>query len=324
MPDPNAPGQNITLSNFFVVNPRSPTSSFVMDNGADSTFNSLQVELRRRMHNGLLVQGSYVWAHSLTNAYASSSVAFSQPTTLRDFGYDKGPAPRDIRHAFKIDWIHEIPIGPGRRFLSTETPVLKKILEGWQWSGVVRIQSGTPFLLSSGRFTYNNRDSGVELHGITTKQLQDLVKIRKSTVCGADGVCRGVTYWLPEHIRLNSIAAFELGGTLDPNLPYIGPPTTPGKLGSRIFLYGPWTSRYDFSIMKRTSITETVNVEFRTQILNAFNQSIITIQAPGTDAATGGITTAFGQTTNAYRDFTVSGTNDPGGRLVEFQLRINF
>lgn len=47
-------------------------------------------------------------------------------------------------------------------------------------------------------------------------------------------------------------------------------------------------------------------------------------QDPGTNANTGGISATFGQTRNAYRDFTVSGTNDPGGRLIEFQLRINF
>lgn len=324
--DPNT-GLPITLSNFFVVNPRSPTSSFVMDNGADSTYNSMQIELRRRLSNGLLVQGSYVWAKSLTNAFSDGGSAFSQPTTLRDFGYDKGPAPRDIRHGFKIDWIHELPIGPGRRFLNTNMPVVRKVLEGWQWSGVVRIQSGTPILLSSGRLTFNNRDSGVVLHGLTTKQLQDLVQIRKRTICDDSG-CRGITFWLPESLIENTLAAFELGGRtladLDPNQPFIGPPTEAGKLGQRIFLYGPWTSRYDVSVLKRTTITEKVNVEFRAQFLNLFNQSIITIQAPGTNAAGEGIGTAFGQTRNAYRDFTVSGTNDPGGRLVEFQLRVNF
>jgi hypothetical protein len=30
----------------------------------------------------------------------------------------------------------------------------------------------------------------------------------------------------------------------------------------------------------------------------------------------------FGQTTGAYRD--LSNTNDPGGRIVEFALRLNF
>ena len=49
--------------------------------------------------------------------------------------------------------------------------------------------------------------------------------------------------------------------------------------------------------------------------------------SPGNDTSTLSLTTTappFGTTTFAYRDSTVSGTNDPGGRLVEFQLRINF
>jgi len=324
MPDPNNPGVNLpALSNFFIVNPRSPANVFVMANGADSSYNALQIEFRRRMAQGLLVQGSYVWSKSLTNMFANSSAVFSQPTTLRNVGYDKGPAPRDSRHGFKIDWIHELPVGPGRRFLSTSMPVIKKVLEGWQWSGVARIQSGTPLLLTGGRQTFNNFDAGVTLNNITAKELQEMVKIRKETICDASG-CRGVVFWLPQEIIDNTLAAFELGGALDPNAPYIGPPTNPGELGSRIFLYGPWTSRFDFSVMKRTSITETANFEFRVQFLNAFNQSIITLQAPGTDVASSGITTSFGQTRNAYRDFAVSGTNDPGGRLVEFQLRFNF
>jgi hypothetical protein len=65
-------------------------------------------------------------------------------------------------------------------------------------------------------------------------------------------------------------------------------------------------------------------VEFRVQFLNAFNQSNITIRGAGTDDSTSTIGSTFGQTTNAFRDFTVSGTNDPGGRLIEFQLRLNF
>lgn len=331
LPDPSAPNdptKALTLSNFFVANPRSPTNSWIMDNAADSTYNALQVELRRRMANGVLVQGSYVWSKSLTNFFGNSSAAANTPTTLRDLGYDKGPAPRDMRHAVKFDWIHELPIGPGRRFLNTSLPVIGKLLEGWQWSGVFRIQSGVPILLTGGRATFNNRDAGVVLHNISTKELQKLVKIRKTTVCDSSGKCRGVIYWLPQHLIDNTQAAFEIGGktlaNLNPNAPYVGPPTTPGKLGSRIFLYGPWTSRWDLNVMKRTRITETANFEFRVQFLNAFNQSIITIQDPGTNAAASGIGTSFGQTRNAYRDFTVSGTNDPGGRLIEFQLRLNF
>ena len=76
--------------------------------------------------------------------------------------------------------------------------------------------------------------------------------------------------------------------------------------------------------MKRTKITEKTNFELRVQFLNAFNQSSITIRAVGNNSDAQGIGATFGQTTNAFRDFTVSGTNDPGGRLIEFQLRFNF
>jgi hypothetical protein len=328
LPDPNNPSVTIRRSNFFIVNPISPGGAFLMDNGAGSTYNALQLELRRRMSNGLLVQGSYVWSKSLSNVYANSDSAFSQPTTLRDLEYDKGPAPRDIRHQFKVDWIHELPIGPGRRFVSGHMPVVSKMLEGWQWGGVARIQSGTPILLSSGRQTFSQRDSGIALFNINTKQLRELVKIRKATVCTA-GKCQGIVYWLPQNIIDNSLAAFEVGGktlaNLDPTAPYLGPPTEAGKLGSRIFLYGPWQARFDLNVMKRTRITETANFELRVQFLNAFNRPNFTIQGTGDNTFTAAVnSSSFGQTRSAYRDFTVSGTNDPGGRLIEFQLRLNF
>ena len=325
LPDPNNPGVTIRRSNFFVVNP-GVSGTWLMDNGAGSTYNSLQVELRRRLANGVLVQGSYVWSKSMSNAFASSNAAASQPTTLRDFEFDKGPAPRDMRHAFKIDWIHELPIGPGHRF-NSDLPVVNKLLEGWQWGGVARIQSGVPILLTSGRLTFNNRESGIELFNMDAKQLQDIMKIRKETVC-TSGRCQGIVYYLPQAFIDNTLAAFEVGGktlaNLNKALPYLGPPTTAGKLGNRIFLYGPWFNRFDLNVMKRTKITEDTDFEFRVQFLNAFNNPNFTIQATGSDVGTSGIGATFGQTRNAYRDFSVSGTNDPGGRLIEFQLRLNF
>jgi hypothetical protein len=329
VPDPNNPGASFRQSNFFQVNQRAGSGgSFIMTNGAGSTYNSLQVELRRRFANGFLAQGSYVWSKSLANNYSTSSVAGGQPTTLRNLEYDKGPAPRDQRHAFKVDWIHELPIGPGHKLLGDHVPVISKLLEGWQWGGVARIQSGTPILLSSGRATFNSGESGVVLYNMSAKQLQDMVKIRKETVCTA-GRCQGIVYYLPQALIDNSLAAFELGGktlaNLNKALPYIGPPTEAGKLGNRIFLYNPWQARFDLNLMKRTRITERTDFELRVQFLNAFNRPNFTIQGTGTDSGGGAVNSStFGQTRNAYRDFTVSGTNDPGGRLVEFQLRLNF
>ncbi|HEY8459142.1 MAG TPA: hypothetical protein VIM99_02110, partial [Blastocatellia bacterium] len=329
LPDPNNPGQSITLSNFFVANPRSPTNSWLMDNIGQANYHSLQVELRRRLSKGLLVQGSYVFAKAMSNTFNQSGAADGiTPTTFRDLSYNVSVAPRDIRHGFKFDWIYELPFGAGKRFLGGGPSVVRKVVEGWQFSGVARIQSGTPSRLLSGRQTFNNRESGVVLHNMTRKQLQDMVKIRKTSVCNSNGQCQGVVYWLPQDVIDNTMAAFEVGGRtladLDPTKPYIGPPTTPGQLGANVFIYGPWTSRYDLSLMKRVYIKEKMNFELRANFLNAFNQSSITIRAPGDNSDTVSVDAAFGQTRNAFRDFTVSGTNDPGGRLIEFQLRFNF
>jgi hypothetical protein len=316
------------VSNFFVANPLANNAgSYLVTNDGATTYNALQVELRRRLSKGLLLDGSYTFAKSLTNMFASSSSVFSQPRSLRDPGYDKGLSPWDLRHAFKINGIYELPFGKGRRFLAA-TPVLNKVLEGWQLGGVARIQSGTSTLLTSGRATLNQNDSGFLLRNITRRELQKMVNIRKETVCNpATGRCQGVVYWLPQSIIDNTLAAFELGGKtltdLKPNEPYLGPADVPGQFGERLFLQGPWQTRIDFNVLKRTKITETVNIEFRAQFLNAFNYQNFFL-VPLADASAQGVGAQFGQTRSAFRDITVSGTNDPGGRLVEFQFRVTF
>jgi hypothetical protein len=60
------------------------------------------------------------------------------------------------------------------------------------------------------------------------------------------------------------------------------------------------------------------------QWLNAFNLTNFLLFTPGNGITTtlGATGTSFGQTSGAYRD--LSNTNDPGGRIVEFSLRVNF
>jgi len=328
-----ANGQRV--SNFFIVNPQTTAGAYVMTNGINTTFNALQIELRRRLSSGLLVQASYQYAKALSNSYSSSATVFSNPRTLRDQGLDKAASPWDIRHSFKVDWIYELPVGPGKPFLATNNPVLGRLLEGWQFGGVATVQSGPSTLLQSGRYTYdqsvagNTPDAGLVLHNISLKQLQDMVKIRKTTnpVTG-----RGVVYWLPQSLIDNTLAAFELGGKtlkdLDPNAPYLGPPTTPGELGDRIIIYGPMTARFDLNLVKRIHVTEKTSFEGRVQFLNAFNRPNFFIGDLGSVNDPRHLVSVnsdqFGQTRAAYRDPTVSGTNDPGGRLIEFQLRFKF
>jgi hypothetical protein len=310
--------------NFFIVNPSLlGANSWLASDDGTSNYNALQIELRRRMSNGLLFSANYTWSHSLTNMFGSGGQI--QPRTLRNRDMDRGPSPFDIRHAFKLNYIYELPFGPGHKMnFNGGGNVVSKILEGWQTDGIIRWQSGRVFYLTGGRNTVNQFDSGVELVGISQNDLQKLVRIRKDPAAAT----RGTVFWLPENFILNTLRAFGLApGT--PDGPRLAPPSTPGKFGTFVPLYGPEFFRADLSIVKKTRITETANIEFRVEFLNAFNNTNFLVGNPfaGDVSNLDNYTVTsnsltFGQTTHAYRD--VSTTNDPGGRLLQLVLRVNF
>jgi hypothetical protein len=168
----------------------------------------------------------------------------------------------------------------------------------------------------------NQNGNGVVLHNITSRQLQDMIGTYKIT--GTDG--KGLVYYLPpptpgaavgDNLITNTMAAFQQGSytpaQVDPTKPYIGPAAA-GQLGWNGYFYLPWQRHFDMSVIKKTKITEKANLEFRAQALNIFNLTNF--------LASANIGTSLGQVTSAYRD--ISGTVDPGGRILEFVLRVNF
>jgi Carboxypeptidase regulatory-like domain len=316
-------------SNYFVVNPTVANGgTFDVLPWGSSYYDSGQVELRRRLAAGMQFQLNYSFSKSLANGATASSSTFSQPTTLRDLAMSKEPDSFDIHHAIKANYIYELPFGPGRHYFSgVSNKVVKKALEGWEMAGVVRLQSGTP-LFWGGFGTVNSNSSGVVLHNITRTQLQDMVGIIKTQnpVSGVPQV-----YYLPVPISptgltsanntnfiTNTQAAFG-ANNLTPNqvntsAPYLGP-AGPGQWGGLDYIYTNWQRHVDVSLIKVTHLRESVTLEFRAQALNVLN---LTNFLPGAGNTSG----TFGQVTSAYRD--ISGTYDPGGRILEFVARVNF
>jgi hypothetical protein len=298
-------------ANLFQVNPATGGSGAnLTTNQGGSNYNSMQVELRRRLSKGLLVGASYAWSHAFNTG---------QLLSIRDRTGVNYPSPFDQRHGVKLNWVYELPIGPGQRYLSSSNAVLRKAAEGWQIAGIARIQSGTPSQLVTGttattsRLTFNTTDGGVVLHNITTSQLQSMMNI--------DKLGNGIVNYLPQSLINNTLAAFQLiNQPVDPSQPYIGPATTPGQFGNQVFLYGPWLQKWDVSIAKRTRLAEGKILEFRAQALNILNHPNFFLVPNGSGNIT--INNLFGQTRNAYND--INSTNDPGARIIEFQLRFSF
>ena len=301
-------------ANLFFVNPTvAGGGAFIVNNTGSSFYDALQVEFRKRMSHGALAQASYTWGKSLANGATNSSTSSAQPNTFRNLGIDKVASGFDIRHAIKGNLIYELPFGPHRHVLGgVKNPVGRKALEGWEIATVMRVQSGLPvFFTSFG--TFNNNGSGIVLHNMSAQQLQDMVAIRKTTATNG----QGIVYYLPQPLIDNTIAAFQQGtstlASLKTDQPYIGPAAA-GELGWRGYARMPFQHYADLSLMKKTSIGEKANLEFRAQAVNVFN-----ITNFNTFANVG---STFGQVTGAYRD--ISGTVEPGGRILEFLLRVNF
>ncbi|HWD00735.1 MAG TPA: TonB-dependent receptor [Candidatus Sulfopaludibacter sp.] len=318
--------------NMFVVNPDVASGgTFILTNAGASYYNALQFEVRRRLTNGLQISGSYQFAKSMTNGATASSTDFSSPTTLRNRGLDHLPSGFDIRNAIKFNWIYELPFGPGRHFLSSANPVVKKMVEGWQISGVARIQSGTPLFLNGlATFDGTTSASGVVLHNVSSSQLQSMMGVYKTGQPGANG---GLIFYLPPpsstssagvnssnntNLITNTMAAFNVGGftpsQVDPNAPYISPAPA-GQLGWEGYLYLPWQRHFDLEIQKNTRLTERVQLQISASALDVLN---LTNFLPGSNTTS----STFGQITSAYRD--ISGTVDPGARIIEFRVRLNF
>jgi hypothetical protein len=317
--------------NMFLINPGKRGGAFVVDNGAQSYYDAVTVEFRRRMTRGLLFQGSYTFGKALSNTYASSSAVFDQPNDLLNPKRRKGEAPFNITHGLKMNFIYEMPFGQGKTWLSGIHGWKEKLIGGWGVNGNIRIQSGSPFSLGN-----------VQLVGMTLKELQDSIGVRREG--DADGIYRGNVYVFPQDIRTNTWKANNIGFNTSGSA--IGPVFTQGAPTGRfiapagfgnckqaaqgdcgftnLVLHGPSFFRTDASIVKRIKFTENTNLELRGEFLNAFNNINFLIGAAANDLNTlGGLNaTTFGRFTAAYQD--LSTTNDPGGRLVQLVVRFNF
>ena len=322
--------------NMFYANAGKRADPFLVNNTGQTWYDAVTVEFRRRFSRGLLVQGSYTFGKALANEYASSSSVFDQPATLRNLWLKKGVTPFDIRHGFKTNFIYELPIGKGRTFLSNAHGLVNALVGGWGFNGNIRIQSGNPFVLNTltvGGATAQQNISNLQLVGMTAKELQKLV----GTYRDPDGFI----YVFPKDIRDNTVKAFNVGLTAAGGPAYtLGAPTgrfiAPagfnncaqayiGQCGfANLILHGPRFTRFDLSVAHKINFSEHINVEMRVEMLNAFNNINFLVGAAGNDvnALGGASTAAFGRITAAYQD--TSTTNDPGGRIGQLVLRLNF
>jgi Carboxypeptidase regulatory-like domain len=134
------------------VDPRAPYgnwfSVFSTENAGFQNYQALQVELSRRMSNGLMFQANYTWSKDLSDAqgdapsgYTSEvlyGLAVSDRFNLRT---DRGNVAGNRTHRFLLTGTYELPFGTGRHW-SSHSKVTNAILGGWNLNTITLLQTG--------------------------------------------------------------------------------------------------------------------------------------------------------------------------------------
>jgi hypothetical protein len=183
-----------------------------------------------------------------------------------------GPLDIDRRHRIVISWVWELPT------LRSDNPFVKHVVNGWQWTGIGQYQTGTPYEVTSGR------DNSLDGIG------DDRAQLTGTAVDAPSGADKRVWF------NGSAFAANALG--------------TYGTIGPNAFT-GPGLYSYDMGLFKRFTITERVNLQFRAEFFNVFNQ--VNFNNPNTNVAGGG----FGTITSTHPF-----AGDP--RIMQFGLKLSF
>lgn len=229
-------------------------------NFSNSSYNSLQVDVRRRVASGLLFQGNYTFAKVLSDAAGDTQERFEAFLDIHNAKIERAPAPFDIRHAIKGNWTYELPMGSGHRL---SVPHFNRLLGGWVFNGILTWQSGSPFSIVSGRGTFNYQSRSGFNTADVTGSLHNVVGFFMT----GNG---------PYIINPSAIAVDGRGVAADGSPNFSGQvfanpdPGTIGALQRRSF-NGPWTFDLDLGVQKDTHITERQTLEFRMDAFNVLN-----------------------------------------------------
>ncbi|MEK7856369.1 MAG: hypothetical protein AAB288_09785, partial [Acidobacteriota bacterium] len=312
--------------------------------GGRDSYNALQILINRRFTAGLTLNAQYQFGKSYGNTQGSNEATTAQ--NPYSFAEEFGNNTFDIRHSANITALYELPIGKGKRF--DLGGLADAFLGGWQLGGVYNGRSGSPITVLITRpdtvFQCKN-PAGCQLGGANVANGFVASALPTTGVnSGFIGVLNTPGGNASRNTRRPDLVAgvnplLELGNGLRFLNPAAFTVPAPGTYGNlpRNFLKGPTFHQFDLTLQKRFRITETTNIEFRSEIYNLFNKAnfsnpvatlpntlstATTSHQPGVPFSLANPTNAgtFGNITGTVGRTVGLGTN----RQIQFALRLNF
>jgi hypothetical protein len=255
-------------------------------NGFSSSYNSLQVRYEQRFDKGLTLLNSFTYSNALDQTSASLEGNTPSVQDANNLRADYGQSDYNLPVQNVTSAIYQLPVGHGRRFLSTSNGFVDAVLGGYQVSLINTMQAGTPFNLtytpsSSNQVspTISNSFRGANLY---RPNINPGINPRLNTQIASSGY---IQYVNPAAFAL---PATTIGGVLQ----------SPFGNEPRNYLRNPAFYQADLALNKRFATpVERLNVEFRAEFYNVLNHTNLYLPSTiggtnGANASTGGIITS--------------------------------
>ncbi|MBV8809970.1 MAG: TonB-dependent receptor [Acidobacteriaceae bacterium] len=201
---------------------------------ANSSYNSLQVEVDKRFSHGVSLSANYTWSKSIDEVSYQTDLCginIINPYNIRAY---RGASDFNVPQRFVLNYLWQLP--------SPKQGISKAVLGGWETSAIQTWQSGFPFTVySGGDFSYSLPEVGNDTANVISQP-------HYTQGSRADKLAQWFT-----------TSAFDY--------------PTPNSFGTsgRNILIGPGTFNIDFAAHKVFTLTERINLQFRAEFFNFLN-----------------------------------------------------
>jgi hypothetical protein len=265
-------GDNEALAQALVPYPQYTGIFDGFDTSGAAFYNALQVQVQKRYTTGLSFLAAYTLSQTMSNT--DSGFATFNGNGLNEYNTkaEWDVADNDQTHLLSVSFVYELPIGPGKKFLDKGGLLAKNLIGGWQVSGVLSYQSGTPLQLSaSGEPGAFGSSPLVYTSGNRPNLVPGVPNVTNWSSAYYSGLCvfAGTCATPPA-----SAYAITTGAFSDPGAWGIGDaPRNP--------IRGPFADNENIALAKKFFFGERVTGELRMEFYNIFNRFLVPASIDG-------------------------------------------
>jgi len=125
-----------------------------------SSYDALHLRFQHRLHNGFTLLSSYAYGKSIDNGSGVRTTDGDALTPSDNYNLraERGRSAFDFRQRWTNSFLVELPFGKGKKWMNSSA-IANAVIGGWQFGGILTLQSGFPNGVFCGPGNWQNNDT---------------------------------------------------------------------------------------------------------------------------------------------------------------------